>query len=147
MKENLLLAFIIAALITLMTYSCHKHCASGYAGSQCIAVNLRYLGAYAGGNIVTADGATNPAVPDTITISAGTGPDSILINNISSPIRGVVALDGNSFSVPPQTVAYRGISIVIVSGTGSLTGDTLKALFNCTDGGLPVTIAFTGVRY
>ena len=146
MKENTLLALIIAGLITLMTISCHKHCATGYAGSQCIAVNLKYLGTYAGGNIVTADGSSNPAVPDTITISAGTGPDSLLINNIGSPIRCVVAADGNSFNVASQTVAYRGVSIVIVSGTGALTGDTLKAFFNCTDGGLPITIAFTGVR-
>ena len=146
MKRKGPLAFIIAFLITLMTFSCHKHCPTGYAGSQCTAVNLRYLGTYAGGNIVTADGSANPPVPDTITISAGTGPDSILINNIGSPIRCVVASDGNSFSVASQTVAYRGVSIDIISGKGALTGDTLKAVFNCSSGGLPVTIAFTGVR-
>lgn len=144
MKVSAIITFIIAGL---MIISCHKHCVTGYEGCPCTAVNLRYLGTYVGGNVITADGSSNPAVPDTITISAGAGPDSILINNISSPIRGAVSSDGNSFSVPSQTVAYRGVSIVIVSGAGSLTGDTLKALFNCTDGGLPVTIAFTGVRY
>ena len=125
-----------------MTFSCHKHCATGYAGSHCTAVNLRYLGTYAGGNIITADGGSNPAVPDTITITTGGGPDSILINTI----RAVVASDGNSFNVASQTFPYRGTQIIIVSGTGALSGDTLKALFNCTSGGFPFTVAYTGVR-
>jgi hypothetical protein len=146
MKGNIFLGFTMVCVIALLSGSCRRDCPLWYSGNSCTPVNQKFTGAYAGGNIITADGNSNPAVPDTITISAGTGPDTILINNVSSPIKGAVAADGNSFSVPSQTVAYRGVPIVIVSGTGTLAGDSLKALFSGTSGGLPFTIAYTGVR-
>ena len=81
-------AIIAVCLIAVMAGSCSTRCQPYYTGRLCTPVNQNFVATYAGSFIVVADAHSNPPVPDTITISAGTQPDSILINNVTSPIIG-----------------------------------------------------------
>jgi hypothetical protein len=146
MNKYALTGLILFCFIAVMLGSCTTKCQPYYAGRGCAPVNQNFAARYAGSFIVVADAHANPPVPDTITISAGTQPDTILVNDVTSPIIGTVNSNYTSFNVPPQTVIYSSVPLVIQSGSGTLSGDSLSVLLNATSGGLPVTITYTGLK-
>ena len=145
MNKSFLFALVIVFVIAVLSGSCRQSCVPGYSGRGCAPDNQKVTGTYIGTAIITADGHSNPPQPDTLIISAGTAPDSILINNSTSPIKGYVTGSGSGFIVASQSVIYSGVTIVI-GGSGALSGDTLTGLFTGTQGGLPFSLSYSGVR-
>ena len=139
-----LATLILICLIAVLSDSCTTRCQPYYTGIGCAPVNQNFAAKYAGGFVVVADAHSNPPVPDTITISVGTGPDTLLVNDVTTPIIGTVDPNYSSFNVPAQTVIYSSVPLVIQSGYGTLVGDTLTVQLSATSGGLPVSITYTG---
>ena len=143
-KQISLATLIVVCLIAVLSDSCTTRCQPYYTGKLCIPVNQNFVAKYAGSFIVVADAHSNPPVPDTITITAGTQPDTLLVNDVTTPIIGTVGPNYSSFNVPAQTVIYSSVPLVIQSGSGTLAGDTLTVRLSATSGGLPVSITYTG---
>lgn len=129
--------FFSAAILTLILgiSSCSKStsCGDGYEGSGCLPVSQKFVGTYYGSGTVSVNG-TPVQGNDTINITAGTTPKAIVLNGWSSQPNIIASVNGNTITIPEQTITLRGASFDITSGSGTLSGSTITYTYSGTDG-------------
>jgi hypothetical protein len=132
-------AAVFAALV--FTSSCTKECDPGYEGDDCkTETRAKFIGQYTGPETCTVG-------TDNYTITVGrSSTDALKItftNVYNQAYTAVGTVDGSSFTVGTQDVATG----VTVSGTGTLSGNTLTFTYTIvTTGSVSNTCTFTGTK-
>ena len=106
-------------------------CATGYEGTNCeTEIRAKFLGSY---NVSESCQSGNYTFSMSVT-SSSTGVSNIIINNFYGIGISVSAtINGNSVTIPNQTINDQGLALTI-SGSGQLSGNILTLTYNISAG-------------
>ena len=144
MKKSLLKTIggstlILAAIVlTLFAGSCKK--------SNDTVTN--FAGNYVGTDSAAANGQSLGTQSDTMKIAQASGSSSIVITSTSGAFSPAVTatVSGNNITIPSQANTFNSLPAT-VSGTGTLSGTTLKLYINFSEAGTPIANGtFVGVN-
>ncbi|MEZ5046178.1 MAG: hypothetical protein R2831_04230 [Chitinophagaceae bacterium] len=115
------------------------NCETGYEGTLCdVLSRTKFLGVFSGNETCTVGTDTYA-----ITCTANSDDTKFNISNVyNQSLTAIANADGNSFTIPSQTVG----SNITASGSGSITGNTITVTYTISDGTISNTCTFTGTK-
>ena len=95
--------------------------------------NAQFIGTYYGTGTNTTNGGSPVAMLDTIVITASPSNSSgIIINSPSLQYNLQGTVSGNTYTNSTQTIVIAGTPVNIISGSGTLTGNTMTYSFTAS---------------
>lgn len=114
-------------------------CPSGFEGSNCeILSRTKFLGTYSGNETCTIGN-------DTYSIQCTAHSDSTkfnIINLYNQSFTAISTADKNAFTIPSQSVGAN----VTVTGSGTITGNSITITYTITDLATSNTCTYTGTK-
>ncbi|MBL7767036.1 MAG: calcium-binding EGF-like domain-containing protein [Chitinophagaceae bacterium] len=116
-------------------------CKAGYEGTDCSTLSrTKFIGTYTGNETCTVG-------TDSYSIQCTTNSDDTKFNiinlyNNSPQLTAIASADGNSFTIPSQTVGAG----VTASGSGAITSNSITITYTISDGVSTNTCTYTGTK-
>lgn len=114
-------------------------CPVGYEGTTCATLSRdKFIGTYTGSEACTIG-------TDTYSIQITANSNDIkfnIINLYNQSFTAIADANGNSFTIPSQTVGAG----VTASGSGSITGNSISITYTLTDATTTNTCTYTGTK-
>ena len=114
-------------------------CPAGYEGTLCAELSRdKFIGTYSGNETCTVG-------TDTYSIQLTTSSTATkfnIVNLYNQSFTAIADADGNSFTIPSQTVG----SNVTAAGSGTISGNSITITYTINDGTTTNTCTYTGTK-